>query len=167
MEESGVACENLQVVCGPFSVQSFATGNDSCMFMAHLATQGKRQSTIKNYLNSLLTYGQWRGYQPLNLNNVFIRLMLQGILQAVKIESKIAKPLTLTMLNRMVHHIDFNHPTQVAAWAAVVLSFHLLLRKSNLVPNTGLEFNPINQLVRRDIHFHRGLVLANIKWSKN
>ena len=67
----------------------------------------------------------------------FIRLTLQGILQTVKIESKIAKPLTLTMLNRMVCPVDLSHPIQVAAWAAVVLSFHLLLRKSDLVPNTA------------------------------
>ena len=93
--------------------------------------------------------------------------MLQSILWTVKIEFKIMKPLTLTMLNRMVHHVNFSHPIQVAAWAAVVLSFHLLLRKSNLVPNTAPEFSPINQLVHKDIHFHRGLVLVNIKWSKN
>ena len=89
-----------------------------CLFMAHLAVQGKRQSTIKNYLNSLSTFGQLRGYHPLNLNNVFIRLTLLGILQTIKIKSRITKLLTLTMLNRMVHHVNFNHPIQVAAWAA-------------------------------------------------
>ena len=67
----------------------------------------------------------------------------------------------------MVNHVDFTHPIQVAAWAAIVLSFHLLLRKSNLAPNTAGEFSPIHQLVCKDIHFHRSLVLVNIKWSKN
>ena len=128
-----------------------------CLFMVHLAAQGKHQSTIKNYLNSLSTYGQLRGYHPLNLNNVFIRLTLQGILQTIKIESRMTKPLTLTMLSQMVHHINFNHPIQVAVWVAVVLGFHLLLRISNLVPNTALEFSPLHQLVCKDIHFHRGL----------
>ena len=138
-----------------------------CLFMVHLALQGKCQSTIKNYLNSLSTYGQLRDYHALNLNNVFIRLTLLSILQTIKIESRIAKPLTLTMLNQMVHHINFNHPLQVAPWVAVVLGFHLLLRKSNLVPNTALEFSPLHQLVCKDIHFHRDPVLVNIKWSKN
>ena len=71
------------------------------------------------------------------------------------------------MLNRMVRHVNFKHPIQAAVWAAVVLGFHLLLRKSNLVPNTALEFSPLHQLVHKDIHFHRGLVLVNNKWSKN
>ena len=48
-----------------------------------------------------------------------------------------------------------------------MLGFSLLLRKSILVPNTALEFSPLHQLVRKDIHFHRGLVSVNIKWSKN
>ena len=85
----------------------------------------------------------------------------------MKIESKIAEPLTLTMLNRMVCHVDFNHPIQVAAWAAVMLGFHLLLRKSNLVPNAVLVFRLVHQLVHKDIYFHKGLVLVKIKWSKN
>ena len=45
----------------------------------------------------------------------------------VKLESNIAWPLSLAMLNKMVHHVDFDHPIQVAAWAAIVFGFHLLL----------------------------------------
>ena len=126
------------MACFQFSLLPLQMTN-ICMFMAHLATQGKRQSTIKNYLSSLSMYGKLRGYQPINLNNTFIRLTLWGILQTVKIESKIAKPLTFTMLNKMVHHVDFTHPIKEAAWAAIMLGFHLLLRKSNLVPNTAVD----------------------------
>ena len=75
--------------------------------------------------------------------------------------------MTLTMLNRMVHHLDFTHSIQIATWAAIVLSFHLLLKKSNLVPNTAVEFSPIHQMVWKDIHFYSGLVLVNVKWLKN
>ena len=51
-----------------------------CLFAAHLAVQGKSHATTRNYLNSLSTYGQLWGYPPLNLQNVFICLTLQGIL---------------------------------------------------------------------------------------
>ena len=33
VEESGTACENLQVICGPFSVQSLAIANDSYLYV--------------------------------------------------------------------------------------------------------------------------------------
>ena len=70
------------------------------------------------------------------------------------------------MLNRMVYHVDFDHPIQVAAWAAIVIVFHLLLCKSNLVPNSVAEFKAAQQLQHCDIHFHCGMALVNIKWSK-
>ena len=84
----------------------------------------------------------------------------------VKLESHIAQPLSLAMLNKMVHHVDFDHPIQVAAWEAIVIGFHLLLCKSNLVPYSVAEFKAAQQLQCCDIHFHRGMVLVNIKWSK-
>ena len=105
----------------------------ACLFAAHLAVQGKSHATIRNYLNSLSTYRQLWGYPPLNLQNVFIHLTLQGILQIVKFESNIAQPLSLAMLNKMVHHVDFDHPIQVVEWTAIVVSFHLSLHKSNLI----------------------------------
>ena len=74
--------------------------------------------------------------------------------------------MSITMLNKMVHHVEFDHPIQVATWEAIVISFHLLLHKSNLVPNSAAEFKAAQQLQWCDIHFHQGMVLVNIKWSK-
>ena len=84
----------------------------------------------------------------------------------VKLELSIAQPLSLTMLNKMVSYIDFNHSIQVATWVAIVLGFHLLLHKSNLVPISVAEFKSAQQLQCSDIHFHCSMVLVNIKWSK-
>ena len=69
------------------------------------------------------------------------------------------------MLNKKVNYVDFDHPIQVAAWGAIVISFHLLLHKSNLVPNSVAEFKAAQQQWH-DIHFHHGMVPVNIKWSK-
>ena len=84
----------------------------------------------------------------------------------VKLESNIDQPLSLAMINKMVHHVDFDHPIQVAAWAAIVISFHLLLRKSKKVPNSVVEFKAAQQLQCHDIHFHCSMALVNLKWSK-
>ena len=82
------------------------------------------------------------------------------------LESSIAQPLSFTMLNKMVNYIDSDHSIQVVAWVAIVLSFHLLLHKSNLVPNSAAELKAAQQLQHCDIHFHCGIALVNIKWSK-
>ena len=85
----------------------------------------------------------------------------------VKIELCIAWPRSLTMLNKMVHHVEFDHPIQVAVWAAIVISFHLLLHKSNLVPKSAAEFKAAQQLQQCDIHFHQGMVVAKYKMVQN
>ena len=84
---------------------------------------------------------------------------MRGILQMVKLKSSIARPLSLTMLNKMVSYIDFDHSIQVAAWAAIVLGCHLQLCKSNLVPNSVAGFKVAQQLQCHDIHFHHGIVV--------
>ena len=66
----------------------------------------------------------------------------------------------------MVRYVDLNHPIHGAAWVATVIGFHLLLRKSNLVPNSVAEFRAAQQLQCQDIHFHCRMILVNIKWSK-
>ena len=66
----------------------------------------------------------------------------------------------------MVHHVEFDHPIQVAAWVAIVVGLYFLLHKSNLVPNSAVEFKAAQQLQRCNIHFHLGMLQVNIKWSK-
>ena len=97
---------------------------------------------------------------------MFICLTLSGILQMVKLKLSIVWPLSLTMLNKMVNYIDFDHSIQVVAWVAIVLGFHLLLCKFKLVLNSVVEFKAAQQLQHPGIHFHRGMALVNIKWSK-
>ena len=70
------------------------------------------------------------------------------------------------MLNKMVSYVDFDHSIQATTWVAIVLGFHLLLHKSNLVPNSVAEFKLAQLLQCCDIHFHCGMALVNIKWSK-
>ena len=89
---------------------------------------------------------------------MFIHLTLRGILQMVKLKLSIARPLSLTMLNKMVNHMDFDH--------TIVLSYHLLFCKSNLVPNSAAEFKTAQQLQCCDVPFHHDMALVNIKWSK-
>ena len=87
-----------------------------CLFAVHLAMQGKSHATIRNYSNSLSTCGQLQGYSSLNLQNVFICLTLRGILWMVKIESSIALPMSFSMLNKNVHHIEFVNLTIPFKW---------------------------------------------------
>ena len=50
-------------------------------------------------------------------------------------------------------------------WVAMLFGYNLFLWKSNLVLDIK-QHEPQYQLSRRDIRFHKGVVVAHIKWSK-
>lgn len=137
-----------------------------CLFATHLAVHNLSESTIRNYFASLSSYSQLLGFAPIDLSNVFLKLTLRGIGRTHIKESKAAKPISRLMLTKMSQFVNLSHPIQVAAWAAILVAFYSLLRKSNLVPNTTADFDPKKQLSRHDVHFRAGFALLNIKWSK-
>ena len=66
----------------------------------------------------------------------------------------------------MSYRVDFNNEEQVTAWMALIYGFHMLLHKSNLVPDTQKEFHPEKQLARRNVCLAKHAVLVNLEWSK-
>lgn len=51
-------------------------------------------------------------------------------------------------------------------WAAFLMGFFLLLRKSNLVPNNKKSFDAKKQLTRANVELRKNLVKITINWSK-
>ena len=70
------------------------------------------------------------------------------------------------MLKKMEPHMDKSHGVQVAAWAAILVAFFLMLRRSNLVPHHATQFHADEQFVRNDLIFFKNMALLNLKWSK-
>ena len=48
----------------------------------------------------------------------------------------------------------------------IIFAFHMLLRKSNLVPNTQKSFDPSKQLARKNLCLADNAILVDIEWSK-
>lgn len=59
-------------------------------------------------------------------------------------------PLNPRILRKMFQHINLNSPEDRALWASYLAAFYGLLRKSNVVPESG-KFDPRKVLVRRNI----------------
>ena len=62
--------------------------------------------------------------------------------------------------------IDLASPVEVLCYAALVLGFCLFLRRSNLAPDTGVSFNPQEQLTRNDVWQVGQLTMVDVKWNK-
>ena len=59
---------------------------------------------------------------------------------------KQAEPITPQLLYIMFEQIDVNSNEQVAVWTALLYANHMLLKKSNLVPDTQGSFHPLKQI---------------------
>ena len=50
-------------------------------------------------------------------------------------------------------------------WTAVVTGFHLVLRKSNLVPVKRMH-DTVHNIVCSDVKYFEGIMIINIRWLK-
>ena len=82
-----------------------------------------------------------------------------------KYEVNRARPMTTEILDKIEPCVDRQDGKQVAVWVTMLLGFFLLLRKSNLVPDTQ-SHDPAHNLTRKDVRFHNNVMVFIIRWTK-
>ena len=77
----------------------------------------------------------------------------------------------MTPALQKIIHSKLNHqdPEDAVFWGIALLAFLLLFRKSNLIPDTVLGFDPKKQLRHADVWMdeQKRRLLVGIRWSKN
>jgi len=128
--------------CVKYQLQAYPASPDGLSaFITHLFLEEKGFGTIKNYLSSINTAQQMEGLPPVT-QTLKVKLTLAGVKKLTALQATQARPITAAMLKYMSLKVDPTDSEQVAAWAAIVVGFHLLLRKSNLVPDVPKAFSP-------------------------
>ena len=122
--------------------------------------------TITNYIWGVKTFHKLLGFQAPDTGEFITRLVLKGLRLELARPIKQAEPITPKILVQIFYRVDFTYEEQLTAWVVVLYGFHMLLRKSNLVPDTQKDFDPCKQLARRNICLAERAVLVNIEWSK-
>lgn len=79
---------------------------------------------------------------------------------------KQAEIITLKILVEIRQTLDFRGEDDCTFWAMCLVAFMLMLRKSNLVPDTPGSFEKNKQLTRGHLKFVQGAVWVTITWSK-
>lgn len=74
--------------------------------------------------------------------------------------------MTPKILKNIYGVMDMSNKLHMVLWTALLTGFLLLLRKSNLVPNTQNCFNPKKQLTRKRVTLCKDCVVITITWSK-
>ena len=90
-----------------------------------------------------------------------------GLKAALALQVKQAKAITPEMLRKLYQFVDFSDHEQMVAWVAMLYGFHMLLRKSNLVPDSQPTFDPVKQLTRSATCIAVNPLLVEVGWAKN
>lgn len=136
------------------------------LYIQFLTEKLKSPSSIKNYVGAIRTLSQWVALSVQAFDSVRVKMMFRAINRTSTHVVKQAQPLTPKILIAIHNVIRHSDPEEVTFWAALLLSFMLMLRKSNIVPNTLNSFNAQKQLSRKNLLILPQVVWVDIFWSK-
>ena len=82
--------------------------------------------------------------------------------------SRKADTMTVEILKDVSPHVDRENHFELCVYTGMLIAFCLVLRKSNLVPESGPTFNPTEQFTWNHMIVDREaeLLMFNIEWSK-
>ena len=122
--------------------------------------------TINNYLWGLRTFHRMLNLPPPDTTEFLTGLTLRGLKLVLARPIRQAEPMTPEIMEKMFVFVNTQEEEQMVAWTALVVGFHLLLRKSNLVPDTQGTFDSTKQLARKNLCLAKNVVLVEIEWCK-
>ena len=135
-------------------------------YAAYLARRLKA-SSVRQYLNVIrLLHLEASLPNPMK-DNWYIKSTLTGIDRLLGEPAKRRTPVHPTLLINIRRGLDLSKTLDSMFWAAGLLMFYGLLRKSNLFPDVASRFDVKKQLVRSDfICKPDGSILVKVKYSK-
>ena len=129
-------------------------------------SQSLQYTSLSKYLNIIRIVHLEAGFiNPLD-KNFSLDMLLRGIKRELGASVNRKLPITPEILVSMYKIIDTTDVLDIIFWAACLVGFHALLRKSNLF-SPGLDkFNPANHLSRSHLHWRNWGIELEIRWSK-
>lgn len=136
-----------------------------CLFAAWLARR-LSYSSVKQYLHIVTLIHKERGLPSLCNNSFQLQPTLRGIRRKKGDIVCPKAPITPELLLLFKSKLDLNRQKQRAVWAAGLIMFVGLLRRSNVMPPSIRQFTPDKHLCMGDVRISHGGFQLSIKWSK-
>lgn len=153
-------CENYKIHEWP------VTTNTLCLFAQHLSKKFRSVKSIESYLYGVVKLHLYADIMPPNLKDFKIKITLLGLKRRLKHKIQQARPLTPKLLLLIKRFLTPSNTRHVVFWAILLTGFYLLLRKSNLVPNTRHSFDSKKHLSTKQVKITKNFVQITIYWSK-
>ena len=134
-----------------------------------LSRKLKAHASIIQYLSGIKKLHMLLDYKVDGFHGILLKMTLTGLRCNNQHVVKKAKPMTPTLLKQIYSHLDMTNQLHVVFWGVCILSFLLLFRKSNMVPDLANDFNGKKQLRHADIFldYQNHRVVVGIRWVKN
>lgn len=121
-------------------------------FMTYLARSCKF-STINNYLSSIIVLHKYYGHPAGFRDTFYIQLVIRGLRRILGDATNHSIPLSPEQLLKCHGTIDSADSLENSCWAAVILCFRTLLRKSNVLPEMYKLPLSDHIVCRKDVEF--------------
>ena len=130
------AYSSYQRFCMHFKFKIFPANSwRLCQFAQYLFNLGKAPGTIANAVSIVCT-SALKGYKLTDLYDVALKLHIKGLGNLSPHIVQQAEAMTPDILLKISSLVDIHDKRQVVAFTAILISFFLLLRKRNLVPDS-------------------------------
>ena len=111
-------------------------------FARYVANTVHTVGTVQNYTGGVKKLHDLGGYATPSPNESNFKLIIQALKAKLAKPVKQAKAMTPQLLRAIYDQVNLQDVTEVVCYTAILIGFYLFLRKSNLVPDSTLTFNP-------------------------
>lgn len=137
-----------------------------CLFAQYLARDIKSPDSICNYINSIKWLHILEGLEVTQFDHPSLKLTFKGLARSLKHLPNQALPITPEILTEIKGTLDMQCSEDVTFWTILIFGFFLMARKSNLVPDSVVKFDPCKQLTRGHVSCTPNVLLVTLNWSK-
>lgn len=153
--------------CAFYDLQYAPAEEETLVLYLKFLELNESPKSVQNYLFGVKTMHHWLGFQVHGFKGIRVKHMLRAIFCNSTHVVKQASPITPQILADIRGTLNLSEIDHATFWAACVLSFMLMLRKSNFVPSKKSSFDASKQLSRGHIKFVReDAAWVTIVWSK-
>ena len=134
-------------------------------FVGHLSKSLQSPDSMKCYVSGVRNLFLLIGREPPDISDYIYGLTMKGITRFKGHMVKRALPVTPELLVHVFAQVDFTDNRQLVAWVALLVGFYTFFRKSNLVPQLAVKFNPAHQLCRHNIYKCDFFYIIRVYWN--
>ena len=120
-----IFCTYFKLVPVPASFETI------CTYTQFLSRSFKSTTSIKNYVNGVKVLHLLLHESFPDLSDFQYEMLIKGIARCNPYCPKQASPITPQLLLKLYTTLDLHKPLHVACWAAYLIGFFLMARKSN------------------------------------